>query len=304
MEKKRISIKAIIFLFILLSSHAICWPKTSILPQEMVFIHMDNTCYFLGDTLYYKAYVQRSDTGKPTNLSEVLYVELLNQDGYLAERQVLRLKGGQANSSFCLEDTLYAGFYELRAYTRWQLNFGRIEHPHNSNMDKWFLRKEYAQQYFTDYDKLYSRVFPVYDKPQNPGEYYRDMTVRPLRRIYESEKHPQEPIVTLFPEGGNLINNINQRVAFEVRDVEGRHVSGRLYVLNEKEDTICSAPTENRGRGCLEICIRQEDNYRIFFKEESGRTTTVKLPKALSVGAVMKVKQDTENIKAFVDIFS
>ena len=55
-----------------------------------------------SDTLYYKAYVQRSDTGKPTNLSEVLYVELLNQDGYLVERQMLRLKGGQANSSFCL----------------------------------------------------------------------------------------------------------------------------------------------------------------------------------------------------------
>ena len=54
------------------------------LPQEMVFVHTDNTCYFLGDTLYYKAYVQRSDTGKPTNLSEVLYVELLNQDDYLA----------------------------------------------------------------------------------------------------------------------------------------------------------------------------------------------------------------------------
>ena len=92
---------------------------SDLLPQEMVFIHMDNTCYFLGDTLYYKAYVQRSDTGKPTTLSEVLYVELLNPDGYLVERQVLRLKGGQASSSFCMEDTLYAGFYELRAYTRW-----------------------------------------------------------------------------------------------------------------------------------------------------------------------------------------
>ena len=31
-------------------------------PQEEVFIHMDNTCYFLGDTLYYKAYTRRSDT--------------------------------------------------------------------------------------------------------------------------------------------------------------------------------------------------------------------------------------------------
>ena len=242
--------------------------QTNILPQEMVFVHMDNTCYFLGDTLYYKAYVQRSDTGKPTNLSEVLYVELLNQDGYLVERQVLRLKGGQANSSFCFEDTLYAGFYELRAYTRWQLNFGRKEHPHDQYMNRWFLKKEYAKEYFVDYDKLYSRVFPVYDKPQAPGEYYRDMTVRPLRRDYKDEKVSKKPTVSLFPEGGNLISGTIQRVAFEVKDGEGRYVEGRLFVLNEKGDTISSSLTENRGRGCFELNIQKDEKYKVVFEDE------------------------------------
>ena len=92
------------------------------IPQEQVFIHMDNTCYFLGDTIYYKAYVRRSDTGAPSRLSGLLYAELLNQDGYLVERQYIELKNGQGNGSFCLLDTLYGGYYELRAYTRWQLN--------------------------------------------------------------------------------------------------------------------------------------------------------------------------------------
>ena len=272
------------------------------LPQEMVFVHMDNTCYFLGDTLFYKAYVQRSDTGKPTNLSEVLYVELLNQDGYLVERQVLRLKGGQANSSFCLEDTLYAGFYELRAYTRWQLNFGRKEHPHNSHMNQWFLKKEYAKEFFVDYDKLYSRVFPVYDKPQEPGEYYRDMTIRPLRRDYAPEKISKKPTISLFPEGGNLINDTHQRVAFEVRDGEGKYVDGKLYVLNEKGDTISSARTENRGRGCFELDIRKDDKYRAFFQDKEGEQTKVSLPDILLAGAAMKVRQDASSIKADIDI--
>ena len=99
-------------------------------PQEQVFIHMDNTCYFLGDTLYYKAYTRRSDTGAPSAISGLLYVELLNQDGYLVERQQLEMKKGQGDGSFCLPDTLYGGYYELRAYTRWQLNWGEYEHPH------------------------------------------------------------------------------------------------------------------------------------------------------------------------------
>ena len=30
--------------------------------QEKVFVHTDNQCYFVGDTLWYKAYVVRAST--------------------------------------------------------------------------------------------------------------------------------------------------------------------------------------------------------------------------------------------------
>ena len=30
--------------------------------QEKVYMHIDNTCYFVGDTLWYKAYVLRANT--------------------------------------------------------------------------------------------------------------------------------------------------------------------------------------------------------------------------------------------------
>ncbi len=33
------------------------------LPQEKVYLHLDNTCYFLGDTIWYKGYVTRTDRG-------------------------------------------------------------------------------------------------------------------------------------------------------------------------------------------------------------------------------------------------
>ena len=116
------------------------------IPQEQVFVHMDNTCYFLGDTIYYKAYVRRSDTGTPSRLSGVLYAELLNQDGYLVERQQLELQNGQMHGSFVLQDTLYGGYYELRAYTRWQLNWGVTEHPHNKVSEQWFFNKPRLRQ--------------------------------------------------------------------------------------------------------------------------------------------------------------
>ena len=62
------------------------------LPQEKVYLHIDNTCYFVGDTIWYKAYVTRSDKGWLTDLSKIMYVELLTPDGYLVERQQLKME--------------------------------------------------------------------------------------------------------------------------------------------------------------------------------------------------------------------
>ena len=50
------------------------------LPQEKVYLHLDNTCYFVGDTIWYKGYVTRSDKGTLTDMSKILYVELLTPD--------------------------------------------------------------------------------------------------------------------------------------------------------------------------------------------------------------------------------
>ncbi len=55
-------------------------------PREKVYLHMDNASYLEGDTLWYKAYVVRASSLLPTELSKVLYVELLNADGQLVER--------------------------------------------------------------------------------------------------------------------------------------------------------------------------------------------------------------------------
>ena len=134
------------------------------IPQEKVYVHMDNTCYFQGDTIWFTAYTRQTNTDTPSGVSGVLYAELLNQDGYLVERKLIEMKEGRGNGFFDLDNLIqYSGFYELRAYTRWQLNWGEHEHKHPGSFSFMFRDKESEREYFRDYDKLYSRVFPVYD---------------------------------------------------------------------------------------------------------------------------------------------
>ena len=202
------------------------------LPQEKVYIHMDNSCYFLGDTLWYKAYVTRSDNNKLTDMSKILYVELLTPDGFLVERQQLPLStSGNGYGSFALKDSLYGGYYELRAYTRWQLNFGKYEHESAFQAKDKFYNKDMGDDFFRDYDKLYSRVFPIYDKPQTPGEYNKLMTTRPLRRYFSSDNTKKEVKLSFFPEGGNLVAGVNNRIAFECTEIGRASCRERVYVL-------------------------------------------------------------------------
>lgn len=94
-------------------------------PREKVYVHFDNSAYIEGDSLWYKAYVVRASSLRPTTLSRVLYVDLLNADGQLMTQQIQKLDSlGQADGCFCLSLPVRAGYYEVRAYTREMVNWG------------------------------------------------------------------------------------------------------------------------------------------------------------------------------------
>lgn len=273
------------------------------LPQEQVFLHMDNNCYYLGDTIFYKAYVRRSDNGHPTNLSGILYCELLNDDGFLVERQMIPLEKGEGHGNFALADTaLYAGYYELRAYTKWQLNWGVTEQPHSRWAEEYFFNKDMAEDYYRDYEKLYSRVFPVYNRPASPGDFSQDMTLRPLSAYYKNSAEKPGTTVQFFPEGGSLVSGLKQRVAWEVRNEQGMALEGTLSISMPDGQTITSE-TLNRGRGMFELTPSEGQTLTAQFTPADGKgnpagtlSASKELPEAETDGVALHVSTDTAGI--------
>ena len=271
------------------------------IPQEKVYVHMDNTGYFLGDTIWFAAYTRRTDTGRPSKISRVLYAELWNHDGYLVERKLVEMREGRGHGFFALPDTLYSGYFELRAYTRWQLNWGQTEHPHNKNTELWFYNKEMAKDYFRDYEKLYSRVFPVYDKLTKEGEYIRDMTLRPLRRYFRKDEKKPELVLSLFPEGGNLVAGVPCRVAFEAAHEDGEAMQGRVAlqmknekvkIKNERDEEVTEVRTEHRGRGSFSFIPEDGKTYEVIFTTDDGETAKAKLKDIDKEGVALQVTQE------------
>lgn len=265
------------------------------LPQEEVFVHMDNTCYYLGDTIFYKVY-NRLSTGRPSKLSGLLYVELLNQDGYLVERQKVEMIGGMGHGSIALSDTLYGGYYELRAYTRWQLNWGLYEHPHSKQAEQWFFSRQMMYEYYRDYEKLYSRVFPVFNKPTVPGRYEENMNTRHLARYFRHTTPTPKANLSFYPEGGSLVAGTRQRVAFQVDDDNtGEHLKGTLSVRDKQGREVATAATVGRGRGCFELAVEAGQDYMATF-QWGENSTSASLPQAEAEGVSLWAESTEKGI--------
>ena len=259
--------------------------------QEKVYVHTDNTCYFIGDTLWYKAYVLRADNLQPTDMSRLLYVELLSPDGLVVERQRIIVSGnGHTCGQFVLQDSLYSGYYELRAYTRWMLNFN-VSHRHYTRDDRHlFYNNQMAKDFFREWDGLFSRVLPVYSKPEHKGDFLsKYMYQRPKQDV---RREPKEQLFCHFyPEGGQLVEGLPSRVAFELADQYGKAVdlSGTL-----SDGTVVS--TDYMGRGVFSIAgekVKRDDRLKARF-EWRGKTYSFNLPKVQREGVTIRLEPDAE----------
>lgn len=207
-------------------------------PQEKVYLHFDNTGYYQGDTIWFKAHVVFAENNKPTVLSRILHVELLSPEGDVVESQNLKIQQNGCDGHFALKMEYTSGFYEVRAYTRAMLNFGD--------------------------DGLFSRVFPVYDIPQYIGSYYdRNMKSRLEMDITrEKDENRGKISMNFYPEGGNAVMGISSKVVFQVTDKDGNSIWAHGSVLNDQNEEITRFNTTGQGVGYF-VLIPEQKEYQV-----------------------------------------
>ena len=234
-------------------------------PQEKVYLHFDNTAYYLGESLWFKGYVVTAERNAWSQFSKTLYVELVTAEGNILETKKLKIINGQCDGEFRFPATIYAGFYEVRAYTRYMLNWD----------------KEY----------LFSRVFPVYDKPLEEGAYQPLITARaPSQKIPQLRKEFEQKgnlEVSFFPEGGNLVAGVNSRVAFKAIAKKGENaiISGSIY--DEKEQKVADITTDYLDMGSFEFT--PEQGKYIARVQYNNKEYSFDLPGALPAGHMLKI---------------
>src|SRR5690606_20215405 len=84
---------------------------------EKIYLQLDKDIYPTGSTIWFKSIVTNSFDNKPTNLSGILHVELINAEKRLIEKKMIKLYKGIGEGYFDLPQTFQPGTYLVRAYT-------------------------------------------------------------------------------------------------------------------------------------------------------------------------------------------
>ena len=240
--------------------------QLTLFPQEKIHLHTDRTMYVPGEKIWFKAYVVDATTHLSPTYSQYVYVELISSSDSLVHRVMVN---GDENGMFYghifLSELIPEGDYTLRAYTHYMENQG----------DDYFFRKNIR------IDNLKSAA---------------KKTGRQSRSNYD---------VSFFPEGGNLVEGVHNRVAFKALNQQGvsEFITGEL--VDKEGDRLGEVTTVFAGMGSFFFIPKAGKEYFLICKNSSGQEKRFKLPpaqKTFTLGTSYRNKRHFIQVKKSPDI--
>lgn len=229
--------------------------------QEKLYVHTDKNFYLAGEICWFKIYNVDALFNKPLGISKIAYIEVLDKNNKTVLQAKVALKDGDGNGSLQLPFTLGSGKYLFRACTRWMKNFDAA----------YFFEKQ--------------------------------VTIINARKIYNGAAlQPKDKYdIQFFPEGGNLVNGIESKVAFRAVDQNGRDISCTGTIINDNTDTVARYASLKFGIGSFTLTPQLGHTYKAVIVLPGGNLVMQSLPAAYNSGYVMHLaKANNQQLKITV----
>lgn len=81
----------------------------------------------------------------------------------------------------------------------------------------------------------------------------------------------------LFPEGGNLVYGIDEKIAFKASDQQGRPVMVKAQLINQKNQVLDTLRVKHDGMGFFFLKPLPEEQYRVDWIDEYGMKGSTQL---------------------------
>jgi len=188
-------------------------------PQEKVYLYVDRALYGNGETIWFQAYITLSPLGTFSDLSNTLYVQLINRNNETIIIDKVFIENGVGQGHFELPLELSTGEYQLIAFTNWMRNFDE-------------------ENYFRKDLEILNEAVPAENQFTNTEQLVD---------------------VQFLPESGSLIANAPSKIAFKALLPSGlpKEVNGTIY--NSQNEPISRFSSTHDGMGIAYLTARENE---------------------------------------------
>ncbi|GAB2577484.1 TonB-dependent receptor plug domain-containing protein [Spirosoma areae] len=239
-------------------------------PTEKVYLQTDREAYLTGETIWLKGYLFDGANHEADTVSRVVYVDVVDP---LAKRVRLRTQLRATNSyapgQLVVPDSLRAGTYQLRAYTS-------------------FMRNESEAYFFT-------KTLTILHSDETGAAVGGSLKTN-------SSAGMNRPDVQFLPEGGQLVDGIESRVAVKAVGASGRSLPIEGFVLDAKKDTVIGFASTHFGMGYFTFKPEAGQAYTAFVRLADGTIASYPMPAVQAQGVVLLVDNlsQKDKIKVYV----
>ena len=241
--------------------------------HQKIYLHTDKNNYMAGENIWFSAYVLNAIDHIPDENSKNLNVELLTPDNEFVSISLLQVHNGHSYGNINIPDSLSEGNYFLRAYTDWMRNF--------------------------DDDFYYEQELYVYNPIEKNFIRFWDI-LRNRRYNRNLEDKQNEMQFAVFPEGGNLVDNLANRVAFKATNALGAGQKAHGKILDTNGNTVEQFETFHEGMGAFTFTPEQGNNYTAEVNFNNGEELTYSLPESLEQGYLLRTNILDDNIEIII----
>ena len=182
--------------------------------NEELYVQTDRDLYISGETVYLKTYCLNRLTHKPSFVSKVVYVSLLDNLNNPVVQVKLGVNGFTASGLIEIPDTTPSGNYLISCCTHWMQNFS---------------------------PNIFSyRTISVINPFENP-----EKAGIPIME-------PSPDTVIFYPEGGAFVSGTENRVGFISLDKKGYPVRMKGVVTDGKNN-LFKVESDNSGYGLFSV---------------------------------------------------
>ncbi len=228
---------------------------------DNIYLQTSKDLYETREDLWFKAYVLDSQSFIPSDRSKILFLQLIeDKTNKVAWEEKYEIENGFVDGHLYLNDSLKPGSYSLAAYSS---------------------RSYYKGiKYFNALHKL---------------QILKNISEKTTLKIVTAKKDSIISFVT-FPEGGNIISGIQNRIAFKALDSKGLpiDVAGKLY-----ENNVPLLDFKSIHDGMGSFIFSPNSNRKYHIKIIDYESIEYQLPEIQTKGISMQLLNNDKDFATF-----